>query len=68
MKAEPLLAPERRRQHHQQREQFQSAEQHGKGADPGLEIGQYGIGGGRADLAQAGAGVVDAGDDGGKRR
>lgn len=56
--------PECRRQHHQQGENFQAAEQHRKRADPGLEIAQHGKGGGGPHIAQPGAGVVDARHDG----
>ena len=61
------LAPEVRRQNHQQCEDFETAEQHGEDADPGLEVLKHFVGGRWSDHAQSRPGVVNTGDDCGER-
>ncbi len=55
------LPPEGGREDDEQREELEPPEQHRRGAEPGLEVGEDGVGRGRSDLVEPRAHVVDAG-------
>jgi hypothetical protein len=55
-----LAPPEMRGEQDQHREYFQAADQHRKGAHPGLEIGQPGVIIGWTDQVKSRAKIIDA--------
>src|ERR1700733_8934621 len=59
-----LFSPQSGSEQHQNRENLQPTEQHGRRAHPGLEIAEHAVVAAGAHQPQAGACIVDAGDDG----
>ena len=62
-----LALPELWRKNNQQRDNLESAYQHGEGAQPGLKVTQHAKIGRRSHLPQTGADIIDAGEYCGKR-
>src|ERR1700721_2898504 len=65
--AEPLFAPERRREQHRAGDDLYAAQKHRCDAGPALEVTQRAVIAARSDDVQSGTDVVDAGDDGRER-